>query len=369
MAKKQITGIGTILGYQSRTDMAVAQAIESGSEVNLTPLFSILPDPDQPRDLLPSQLYERLFAGESPPAIMQAWLVSAKDGLASPSQKQSISALEQLATTIEHHDLIQPIAVCAASDLETSFPEGVQKVIVAGERRWWAHVWLYTKKRQIKGREADQIRTVAIPPASNIRALQLIENTVRENLTAIERAHGLTALRTEMSKGRKKLVPWAVVERELGIDRAYRWRIQQVLSLSSEAQELVRWYGLPEKSVRPVATNKSLRDRPGLQVKALEQLVRWQEANEEAGNARLAQYIKQLLRVDKPEKVADMSPDPIRLGQVFRQRVGTALDVFEGLSQKTVLQMAEALRNDEKAKQDLIALEQRIGEIRRQWEV
>lgn len=367
MAKKQMTGIGTILGYQSRTDKAVAEVIESGREVGLTPLFSILPDPDQPRDLLPPQLYQRLFTGESPAAIMQAWLILIKEGEGSPSQKQSLLALEQLATTIEHHDLIQPIAVCAVTETDVAVPDGVHQIIVAGERRWWAHVWLYTKNKQIKGREPDQIRTVAIPPTSNIRALQLIENTARENLTAIERAQGLVALRKEMSKGQDKLVPWAAVERELGIDRAYRWRIQQVLNLSAEAKELVRWYGLPEKSVRPVATNNALRDQPALQVKAIEQLVRWQEANEETGNARLARYIDQLLRVEKPAQTVDISPDPMQLSQTFQRRVGIALQVVNGLSQGTILQIAEALSEDTKAQRELIALEQHIAKMRQYW--
>ncbi len=366
MAKKKVTGVGTILGYQSRADIAVSQAIEAGSEVALSPLFSILPDPNQPRDLLPEQLYERLFNGESPPTVMQAWVAITKESDTSPAQKRAIAALEQLALTIEHHDLIQPIAICGANEIHAEIPDGVHNVIVAGERRWWAHVWLYTKNKKIKGREADQIRAVAIPPGSNIRALQLIENTMRENLTAIERAHGLTALREEMSRGQDKLVPWAAVEQELGIDRAYRWRIQQVLLLSDKAQDIVRWYGLSEKAIRPIATSKELHDRPDLQVRSLEQLMRWQDANEEAGNARLAQYIKQLLRV-KESKQIDLSPDPIHLSQTFRKRVGTAMQIFKGLDNGTMLQIAEALSGDEEAQDELIALEQRIEEMRRHW--
>lgn len=366
MAKKKMTGVGTILGYQSRADMAVAQAVEAGSEVALSPLFSILPDPNQPRDLLPEHLYERLFKGESPPTVMQAWLTLTKGSDASPAQKRAVIALEQLASTIEHHDLIQPIAICDADEVNVAMPDGVHNVIVAGERRWWAHVWLYTKNKEIKGREADHIRTVAVSPGSNIRAMQLIENTMRENLTAIERAHGLTALREEMSKDKDKLVPWATVERELGIDRPYRWRIQQVLTLSNEAQDIVRWYGLPEKAIRPVTTSKELQDRPDLQVQALEQLIRWQDANEEAGNARLAQYIKQLLKVREPRQV-DLSPDPVRLGQTFRKRASTAMKVFKGLGNGTMLQIAVALSDDEEAQDELIALEQRIAEMRQHW--
>ncbi len=206
MAKKKVSGVGAILGYQSRADMAVAEAIEAGEKVALSPLFSILPDPDQPWDLLPDHLYDRLYEGESPPTVMQSWLSLAKAGEASPAHERAVASLEQLAPTIAQHDLIQPIVICGADKIDIMLPDGVIYVIVAGERRWWAHVWLYTKNKQIKGREADHIRAVAIAPGSNIRAMQLIENTMRENLTAIERAHGLNALREEMSRDKDRLV-------------------------------------------------------------------------------------------------------------------------------------------------------------------
>ncbi len=86
------SGVGALLGYkgglgQSAVDTAIVQAVESGSEVGLLPLFSILPDPNQPRDLLPKQLYERLFTGEPPPTVMQTWLTQTKNDAVSPSQK------------------------------------------------------------------------------------------------------------------------------------------------------------------------------------------------------------------------------------------------------------------------------------------
>lgn len=366
MSKKPTTGLGTILGYRSRADMAVTEAIETGSTVaGLTPLFSILPDPHQPRDLLPDALYQRLFAGEPPTTIMQAWLTQTKEPSASPAQKRALEALEQLAATIEQHDLIQPIAICEAKNLDIPIPGGVTALIIAGERRWWAHVWLYLKNRKIKGREATHIKTITLSLDNNIRALQLIENVMREGLTAIERANGLVSLRQEMSKGQEQMVSWVAVERELGIDRAYRWRIEQVLTLCEEAKNLVRWHGLSEKAIRPVTTSKELQNRPDLQVRALQQLVRWQEANEEAGNGRLAQYVAQLLRPTAP--TPNTSPDPVHLGQRLYKQASTTLKLFQGLNSGTILQIAESLTANTEAQDELIALEQRIAAMRRHW--
>lgn len=130
MAKKKVSGVGAILGYQSRADMAVAEAIEAGEKVALSPLFSILPDPDQPWDLLPDHLYDRLYEGESPPTVMQSWLSLAKAGEASPAHERAVASLEQLAPTIAQHDLIQPIVICGADKIDIMLPEGVIYVML-----------------------------------------------------------------------------------------------------------------------------------------------------------------------------------------------------------------------------------------------
>lgn len=358
MAKQ--TGLSEILNYTS----GVTDETETRQEAALMDLFSIMPDPGQPRNLLPPDLYKELWAGGQPMKILQTWFQRTAEDGASPAQRRAVEELKQLAATIEVHGLIHPINVRDAHEaVGISVPRNVTRLVVTGERRWWAHVLLVVERKQIAGeRSPRQIQAVLLPPGAKVRALQLIENMQRAGLSAIERAEGLEELRQELSEGQSGLVPWAEVERTLGINKVYRWRIQQALKLCDEAIEMIRWYGLTEKAIRPIA--EKLQDRPDLQVVALKQLIAWQEANEEAGNKRLLDLINRLLRAtgeDKNQVAA--APDPVRLARTFSRRVGTALKLINDLDEATIEQMAQVVAENEKAAAPLIRLRDKLNAI------
>lgn len=357
MAKQQ-TGLSTILAYSG------TQAETTQQEANLIDLFSIMPDPGQPRNLLPADLYKQLWEGGLPVEILKAWLQRTTEDGTSPAQRRAVEELKQLAATIEIHGLIHPINVRDAHEAKgINLPRGVIRLIVTGERRWWAHVLLVAERKQIAGeRSPRQIQAILLPPGAKVRALQLIENMQRAGLSAIERAEGLEELRQELSEGQQGQVPWAEVERTLGINKVYRWRIQQVLNLCREAIDLIRWHGLTEKAIRPIA--EKLQDRPDLQVVALNQLIAWQEANEEAGNKRLLDLINRLLRVaDEDQTQAAAAPNPVHLTRTFSRRVGTALKIISDLDEETIEQMAQVVAEDEKAAAPLIRLRDKLNAI------
>lgn len=164
-------------------------------------------------------------------------------------------------------------------------------LIITGERRWWAHVLLHVERRPVKDRPASEIEA-KVAPAEAVRALQLIENMARDDLTAWERATGIEALREELGETE---VTWTQVEKIIGISHQYRSRIMRVLRLGDEAQGLVRDYGLAEKTIRPV-TNKLLK-RPDLQVAALRQLAGSRPARKDDIKDKLIQYQKEAAKV------------------------------------------------------------------------
>ena len=75
---------------------------------------------------------------------------------------------------------------------------------MTGERRWWAHVLLTTQDRPIReGHEEvapDRIKASLAPEGTPIRAHQMIENLIREDISLIEKANGIYALRDELEK-------------------------------------------------------------------------------------------------------------------------------------------------------------------------
>lgn len=326
------------------------EEVEGQAQIFL--VSAIRPDPGQPRRLLPPGLYERLFAGEEPARVLADWLAQAqKLAKQSPGDLslQKVGKLRQLADTIEQHGLINAITI-----QENSTAPGADYLIITGERRWWAHVLLNLEGRMVKTQAADEIAAKVVP-AEAVRALQLIENMARDDLTAWERATGIQALREELGGTEAS---WTVIDKMLGIGRQYRSRIMRVLRLSKEAQTLVRDYGLAEKTIRPV-TDKLL-ERPDLQVAALQQLINWQLASEESGHDRLDGYVERLLARTQNEPAAMVAFDPNRWTSSFGRRVQNVLSLVAELNDHDVTAMSRVLAEDEDTRQALGKLREHI---------
>ena len=282
MAKKKVGLANLNFNRIDPYGQQTASRPETKPVEQLLHLEGIYPDPDQPRKILPERIARALFAGQLTPAAALQELLNAADS-ASPNAAlaESVSRLKGLADSIASQGQINPITVRPVGN--GTMPDGVSHLIVTGERRWWAHVYLTMQNQAIREgsveRTPDRIKATIVPEGANIRALQLIENLQREDISVLERAYGLMALRDEVivAHGQQKGA-WGKVEEILGMSRAYRTRTLKVLELDPRAQQIVADYAMAERLIRPVA--QRLIKQPELQVAALKQIVVWLEKPE-----------------------------------------------------------------------------------------
>jgi hypothetical protein len=294
-SKSKRPSFDTVMAFMSSD----TQDSVASSEIALLSLDVLLPDPGQPRRLLPDHLASELVWGRlRPRQALQAWMRQPDW-----SGNQKAIQLRRLADSIAQHGLINPITVRPSSG-QDAVPREVQYLIVTGERRFWAHVLLALENRVIQdgetARPADQIQAIVAPQGISIRAHQFIENFMREDINAVEKAGGLWALRYELSGvnhgspqiDESELVPWARVEETLGISKRHRIYLTGVLELADEALQMIGESNLRERTIRPIV--QRLRDWPDLQVDAINQLLAWQQDDEESGEG-ITQAVERLV--------------------------------------------------------------------------
>lgn len=361
------------------------------------PLDQIVPDFHQPRQLLPAALAQALHQGQMTPAeVMQRWLQPAAPA-GDSGRAQEVQALRQLATAIERYGLINPITIRPAG-VDEPRPPAAQYVVVTGERRYWAHVLLALEGREISEGETLQspaeIRASLMPDGTLVRAHQIVENLMREDINVIEKANGLWALLYELSYDAYRrqaataesdayrrqstnafpeempLLPWRRVEEALGISRQYRARIIAVLELSDEAQALIDRHNLAEATIRPVV--EKLRPYPDLQVQALQQLIAWQAA-EEADDGPGRQIVpsmralvaRMLGQVTHPAG-AEPTPTGQQTASQLRQKVRGTVRFMSRLSPADLDGLAQSIAQDTQRAEilaDLEALRRQIDQV------
>ena len=377
-----------------------AQSESQAQIPTVAPLDSILPDPGQPRRLLPGDLTEAVTRGTvSPVEAVQEWLRRAESDTAEVALRHNVRELQRLADSIEQHGLISPISVRSLRPDEIA-PPGITYFIVTGERRYWAHVYLLSQDKLIHAGQTtaspQEIKITLAPSGITVRAHQLIENLLREDLNAVERARGMWALRYELSGvnyssplpgqaeaeadmanysslpyptptsspevnySSPQLVPWARVETALGISKRYRIYVISVLNLSEAAQALVAAYNLAEMTIRPIT--QKLRDKPDLQLEALQQLIEWQagEEDEELGQSLVAsvkELVDQLLIDELAQSTAQPETAPPKRSRSvssapvirFRDKVRQTLDFLSRLKKSDRAELTKALYYDDYA--------------------
>ena len=389
MAKKKPSLSSTVVAFMSDETQARMDAEDEG--LSTLPLDSILPDPHQPRRLLPDDLAEAVAANTlSRIEALKAWMQRTEADTATPTLRYNIRELKRLADSIERHGLISPISVRKPRPDEI-VPPGTEYLIVTGERRYWACVYLVSEGKQIQEGEIisdpAQIKVTIAASGITVRAHQLIENLLREDINAIERAQGMWALRYELSGvnysspsgddeadeagvnySSLQLVPWARVEETLGISKRYRIFVTSVLRLCQEAQEMVETHRLAEMTIRPIV--QKLKDKPDLQVKALKQLVAWQAENEagEGPGRSIVASVKDLVdrllagETTKFKVTRSVSSAPVVR---FHNKLRQTLDFISRLKPTDREGLTEALGRDEFAEVmiDLRHLRQQIDTI------
>lgn len=409
MAKKK-PSFSTVVAFMSDETQAKFEDQEQQPAITVAALNSILPDPDQPRRLLPPDLVEAIVKGPlSRVEALQEWVRRSETKGAEAGLRRNIRELKRLADSIEQHGLISPISVRPPRPDEY-IPPGIQYLIVTGERRYWAHVYLLSEGKQIHEGESisspAEIKITLTRPGISVRAYQLIENLLREDINAVERARGMWALRYELSGinltsppikdseegddvnlssheeveandvnlssheelesqesdvnlSSHDLVIWGDVEAMLGISRRYRIFVTSTLNLCPEAQDLIADHDLAELTIRPII--QKLKNKPELQVQALKQVIEWQTENEEEGGpgvsvvASVKELVEQLLvnEADGGEAEAPLAP-PKRVRAVssapvirFRNKVRQTLDFLSRLKDTDRTGLTEALYQDD----------------------
>ena len=149
-------------------------------------------------------------------AIAEIAVVDIKPSPFQPRRTFAAEALEELASSIQQHGVLQPIVV-------RRLPQGGFELI-AGERRWRAaqQAGLQTipvVQRDVSDREAS--------------AFALIENIQRENLNVVEEALGLSRLRSEFDLTQQELAD------VVGKSRAAIANSLRLLNLGSIARDLL----------------------------------------------------------------------------------------------------------------------------------
>ena len=390
MSRRKKPALSTVMAFMSDETQNSVQ-VDTDSQVSQTlPIATILPDPGQPRRLLPEDLIEAVTDGTMTTIeAVQHWIERGEADNAETGVRRNVHELKRLAQSIAQHGLINPISVREPRSDET-LPPGIDYLIVTGERRFWAHVYLTSQEQLIQEGQTtaspDQIKATIAPPGVTIRAHQFIENLLREDINAVERARGMWSLRYELSGvnrgspstdsateaevnhgspdteiNSKSLVPWARVEEILGISKRYRIFTTSVMNLSPEAQAIIENHSLAERTIRPIV--QKLKGKPKLQVQALEQLVAWQAENEaEDGPARslvasVKELVEKLLAAEARAKAAPESTTASMAAITravssapvirFRNKVRQTLDFLNRLKAEDKTELTQALEREE----------------------
>ena len=233
---------------------------------------------------------------ESGDGLRQLPLEQLKRGKYQPRRDFDPSALEELASSIRHEGVMQPIVVRPVS--------GDQFEIIAGERRWRA--------AQLAG--LDRIPAIVRDVSDDSAiAMALIENIQRENLNPIEEAQALRRLQVEFELSQQQ-----VAER-VGKSRSAIANLLRLLSLEQSVRELV------ETNQLDMGHAKVLLALEGpLQLKAAKQVL--------SGALSVRQterLVKQLLDAGSSPSKSDTTLDPniAALQRSLSERLGAAVAI------------------------------------------
>ncbi|MCA9833399.1 MAG: ParB/RepB/Spo0J family partition protein [Thermomicrobiales bacterium] len=232
-----------------------------------------------------------------------------------PRRHFDADRLMELADAIKAEGVLQPIVVRYDADRDIY-------VIVHGERRFRA------SKLAGKAEIPAIIRDV---PAQRRLVQQLMENIVRDDLNAIDRAAALRALREQMDDA-----PWEEVAAAVGIKRSRLFQLLGTEKLPEAAQEDIQSGKLSEKQSR------ALQGLPAAQQEALRALM-----VERGIQAATAMKIAQALKTySESHSHTDAQEDVQRLYELLEPADLAALSS----QTRTLLQAVQARQASELAK-------------------
>jgi ParB family chromosome partitioning protein len=219
-----------------------------------------------------------------------------------PRKDFSAEALRELADSIREQGIVQPLIVRE---------RGGYFELIAGERRWRAAQLLQLAEVPVITREADD---------RAVLELALIENLQRENLNAIEEAHGYEQLAGQFHLTQEEIAV------KVGKSRAVVANSMRLLKLPQVIQNFIREgrlsvghakviLGITDEKKQKLAAERVIKE--GLNVRQTEGLVaRWQARDSRRPGL-------------KPETVAAPGSDPhvTNLEDRLREKFGTKVQL------------------------------------------
>jgi hypothetical protein len=242
------------------------------SRIVTVPLGQILPDPYQPRPILPLEIKEPFFAGEIGwREAAERWLAMTDD----PGVAARIETLLELGRTFEDHGQIKPVT----GVWESANGQAVFR-LETGERRFWARA---LDAARGEGAAEPHLECREIDGQRRSRERQVVENIHAEPPTAVARAREIAALllsKLEVPADKdpqqgaeigeheyfrsvldlesligKKQMPagvWDEVGEVMGLSRSLMSRHLQILELPNRLQYEADLHRLSEKLLRHV---------------------------------------------------------------------------------------------------------------------
>jgi len=220
-----------------------------------------------------------------------------------PRRSFTEEGLEQLAESIRHHGVLQPIVVRPSGD-------GYQ--LIAGERRWRAAQIAGLQRIPAVVRELDDPGMVQVA---------LIENLQREDLNPIEEASAYRRLMDEFDMTQEQL------SNAIGRSRPAIANAVRLLNLPAEIQRAVEERRLSEGHARCLLAISDQGDQlkvaaeiiaNGLNVRQAEELVKRTTQNVSRETIR--------------RRTSDEDPDAVRLTQRLGERLGTRVKLSGSVS-------------------------------------
>lgn len=204
--------------------------------------------------------------------------------------------LQELATSIRHQGIIQPLVVR---------PKGEHFELIAGERRWRAALKAGLSKVPIVVREASD---------HDALQLALIENLQREDLNPIEEANGYRRLQEEFHWSQEE------VAEKVGKSRPAIANAMRLLSLPSEVQQEVASGNLPAGQARALL---------GLQSEPII-LTAYREVIAKALSTRETEKLVRNLKLGRRRRreLPGLDPDLRSLGEELQRTLGTKVRIM-----------------------------------------
>lgn len=259
-------------------------------------LGAVSPKPTASDSSVPSPTGQEGVTGDG---LQEIPLEKLKPGKFQPRREFEPTALAELAESIRHQGVVQPIVV---RPIETG-----QWEIIAGERRWRASQMAGLDRIPALVRDVGDEATVA---------MALIENIQRENLNPVEEAEALRRLQVDFSLSQQQ-----VAER-VGKSRSVIANLLRLLSL--------------EPAVRVLLETREIDTGHGKVLLALEGAEQVKIARRVAqGKLSVRQtesLVKAHLSPDKPvsDATRTANPDVARLEQDLSSRLGSPVSIVAG---------------------------------------